>query len=300
MYDLIIVGGGPAGMNAGIYAARRKLDVLLVTEEFGGQVKDSSSVENYLGFKSETGPQLANKFEEHLKEYDIEVKEDVTIKDVELANEKVKVISEDETFEGRTSLIATGSSKKKLNVPGEEKYNNKGITYCAICDGPFFTDKDVAVIGGGYSGTESALYMSKVANKVYLLEMQESLYGEQITIDEVKSKDNIEVMTETMVTEITGDKMVNGLKYKDLKTDQIENLNTEGIIIEIGLKPNSGIVDVEKDDANHIVVDEKMQTSKKRIYAAGDVTDKGVQQICVSSAQGCIAALEIDKFLNCN
>lgn len=301
MYDLIIIGGGPAGMNAAIYAARRKLSTLLIAKELGGQVKESGSIENYLGFKSETGPELANKFVEHLNEYDVEVLEDVRVKKVEKSSSGIKAHLEDgKVHEAKTALVATGSRKRKLDVPGEQKYYNKGITYCAICDGPVFTGKDVAVIGGGYSGTESALYMSKISEKVYIIEIEDSLYGEPVTIEQLKDKDNIKIITQAQIIEIEGDKMVQGFKYKDLRSGDIKKKDVSGIIVEIGVIPNSDIVDVKKDDTGHIRVDDNMRTSKKRIYAAGDVVDKGVKQICVSSGQACVAVLEIDKFLSSN
>jgi NADH-dependent peroxiredoxin subunit F len=298
MKDVLIVGGGPAAMSAGVYAARRKLDIVLVTKEFGGHVSESDSIENYLGFKSISGMELAKKFEEHLREYEIEIIEDVSVEKV--YQEGSKVIAElnnGKKIEAKTAIVASGSKRKKLNVPGEKEFQNKGLTYCAICDGPLFQGQNVAVVGGSNSGLKSALYLSKIAKKVYLLEFLEKIGGEQIMLDELKQKENVEIITKAKVIEIFGKKDVQGLKYEDLRKGKEKQIGVEGIAIEIGLNPNSGFVDVEKDKKGKIKVDDKMRTSSNRIFAVGDVNDKGWDQIAVAVGQGCNAALEIEKVI---
>lgn len=299
MKDVIIIGGGPASMSAGVYAARRKLETMVIAKEFGGQVANTDKVENYLGFKSISGPELADKFEEHLKDYDVETEEGHAVNNVKQKGSKVEVELENgDKYEAKTAIVAAGGRRRQLNVPGEEKLKNKGVSYCAICDGPLFQDEKIAIVGGGYSGTESALYMSKIAEKVFLINIGESLVGEPITIEKVNENDNIEVLNNAQTTEILGDSMVEGLKYKDTESNEKKELDVAGVFIEIGTIPNSDIVDVDTDEDGYIIVDDDMRTSKERIFAAGDITSKGIKQIAVSIGQGCTAALEVDSFLS--
>ncbi len=301
MKDLLIVGGGPAALSAAVYAARRKLDIVLVAKSFGGHVSETDIVENYLGFKSILGIDLANKFEEHAKEYDMEILEDIVVK--KLYQKDSKVVAEldnGKKIEAKTAIVASGSERKRLNVKGEEKFINKGITYCAICDGPLFQDQDVAVIGGSNCGIRSALYLSKIAKKVYVIEFLDKLNGEKIMVDELQKKKNVEIITKSKVIEVFGNKDVEGLKYQDLNTKQEKQIKVQGIAVEIGLKPISDFVDVKKNKIGKIEVNDKMQTSSDRIFAAGDVNNRGWDQIAVAVGQGCDAALEIEEFLNNN
>jgi thioredoxin-disulfide reductase len=294
MKDIIIVGGGPGALSAGVYAARRKLDILLIAEDIGGYVATTEKVENYLGFESIGGLDLAKNFENHLKSYGIEIKEDKVL-NVKQDGSKVIVELENEVLEAKTAIVATGCRKKRLGVKGEDLFLNKGVTYCSVCDGLLFQDQNVAVIGGSNSGLKSALYLSKVAKKVYLVEIEDKLRGENILIDELNSKSNVEVITSAKITEIFGKNDVEGLKYES--NGEEKTLAVQGISVEIGIIPNSEGVDVEKNSFGQIVVNDKMQTSSERIFSAGDVNDKGPEQIVIAVAQGCIAALEIDKFL---
>jgi NADH-dependent peroxiredoxin subunit F len=299
MKDLIIIGGGPAALSAGIYAARRCLDISLITKNFGGLVAEAGKIENYLGFKSILGIDLAKNFEEHLRDYDIEIIEDISAKKVYQKDSKVIVeLSNNKIKEAKTVIIASGSKRKKLDIPGEDKLKHKGVTYCAICDGPLFQDQNIAVIGGSNSGIKSALYLSKIAKKVYLLEILEKLNGETILIKELEKTENIEILTKTKVTEIFGDKEVEGLKYKSIDENKEKELEVNGVAIEIGLEPNSDFADVKKDKIGKIKVNDKMQTSSDRIFAAGDVNDNGWDQIAVAVGQGCVAALEVEEIIN--
>lgn len=299
MKDLIIIGGGPAAMSAGVYAARRKLDVLVITKDFGGQVAKTDKVENYLGFKSISGPDLAEKFERHLRDYDVETDKGHTVEMIEKKGSFIEVKTDEEHYyETKSVIIAAGGHRRRLNVPGEEKLRNKGVSYCAICDGPLYQDQNIAIVGGGYAGTEAALYMSKIAQKVYLINVGDSLVGEPMTLDKVRNKNNIEVHNDAKTTEIIGDDMVEGLKYEDLDSKQEGEIGVAGIFVEIGTIPNSDIVDVEKNEDGYIKVDNDMKTSLEGIFAAGDITNKGEQQIAVSIGQGCTAALEVDRYLS--
>lgn len=298
MNDLLIIGGGPGAMSAGIYAARMKLGVMLVTERFGGHVIETDKIENYLGFKSLSGLELNRKFQEHLTSYKIRILEDIKVKKVYQKEKQVFAeLDSGEKLKFKTAIIATGSKRKELGIQGEKEFFNKGVTYCAVCDGPIFQDKSVAVIGGGYSGTKSALYLSKIAKKVYLVELKNKLYSEEIVLDEIYKTKNIEVITNAQTNEIYGNDFVRGLRYLDLKTKREKEIKVEGVSIEIGLVPNSLICNLKKKKSGHIKVDKDMRTSSNRIFAVGDVNDNGPEQIIVAVAQGCIAALKCREMI---
>ncbi|MFW6283571.1 MAG: NAD(P)/FAD-dependent oxidoreductase [Minisyncoccales bacterium] len=301
MKDLLIVGGGPAAASAGIYAARRGLSISLITKSFGGHVSETDKIENYPGFSSVSGMELAKNFENHLKNYKVEIFEDTEVK--KLFQKNSKVIAELENgkkIESKAAIVASGSERKMLNIPGEEKFRNNGVTYCAICDGPVFQDEEIAVIGGSNSGVKAALYLSKIAKKVYLIEFLDRLNGEKVSINELEKKKNVEIITSAETKEFFGDKELEGLKYKDLKSNKEKKINVKGAAIEIGLNPNSDFINVKKDKNGRIKVDDKMKTSSERIFAAGDVNNKGWDQIVVAASQGCIAALESEEIINKN
>ena len=291
MKDLTIIGGGPAAITAAIYAARAKMTITLVTQDLGGYIAKTDKIENYPGFKTITGIELTKKLEEHLKEYNIEIIEDEKVKTVNEENgEVITTLENGEIIKSKTAIIATGSKRKKLGIKGEAEYTNKGITYCAVCDGTAFQDQEVAVIGGSYAGTKSAMYLSKIAKKVYIIEIQKELQGEDLLIDAVKKTKNIEIITQAKTLEICGKEYVEGIIYE--KNNEQKKLEVQGITIEIGLEPNSEITNVKKDENGHIIVDENMRTKSSKIFAAGDVNNKGKEQIIIAAAQGCIAALK--------
>jgi thioredoxin reductase (NADPH) len=296
MKDLIIIGGGPSAITAGIYAARMNLNIVLVTKELGGYITKTDKIENYPGFKSITGFELNKKFEEHLRSYDLEIIEDEIVKKVYQENNIVITEFENgKIIKTKTAIIATGSERKKLGIKGEQEYLHKGITYCAVCDGSAFQEQEVAVIGGSYAGTKSALYLSNIAKKVYILEIDSCLKGEDLLIEQIKKTNNIEIITNAHVLEINGDEFVTSLNYQ--KNNEIKKLEVQGITIEIGLVPNSDLTNVKKDKNKHIIVDEHMRTSSTKIFAVGDVNNKGPEQIIVAAAQGCIAVLKIKEEL---
>ncbi|MCC7574066.1 FAD-dependent oxidoreductase [Candidatus Woesearchaeota archaeon] len=296
MKDLTIIGGGPAAITAAIYAARAKMTITLVTEELGGYLTKTDKIENYPGFKTITGLELTKALEEHLKSYDVEIIEDETVKTVKQENnEVITELENGQILKSKIAIIATGSKRKKLGIKGEQEFANKGITYCAVCDGSLFQDQEVAVIGGSYAGTKSAMYLSKIAKKVYIIEIQNELSGEELLIEQVKKTENIEVITGAKTLEIYGDEYVKGLKYET--NNETKNLEVQGISIEIGLIPNSEITNVEKNKEGKIIVTDDMKTSSNKIFAAGDVNNKGKEQIIIAAAQGCIAALKAKEEL---
>ena len=298
MKDLIIIGGSAAGVTAGIYAVRAGLTVTLITENFGGQLLLTEKVENYTGFKSIPSFDLAMKFREHLHSYkEIEVIEGYKVLKMEKKGENFAVkLSNEKEFQSKAVIIATGKRPKKLEVKGAKELENKGIHYCAVCDGPLYKEKEVAVIGGGYSGIEEALYLSNICSKVLILEFGKKLGGEEITRKQVLEKKNIEVLTETEVKEILGKKTVTGIKIKE-KNGKEKELNVSAVFVSIGELPNSEFVEAEKTSFNEIKVNEKNESSVSGLFAAGDVTDISVHQLIVAAGEGCKAAINVNEYL---
>ncbi|MEF8880633.1 MAG: FAD-dependent oxidoreductase [Candidatus Nanohaloarchaea archaeon] len=295
--DLIVVGGASAAQSAAIYAVRSGIDVTVIADEYGGQINNTDVVENYLGFKSISGPDLAEKFLEHMRTYDVEEETGFKVTDIRKEDGVFEVEREDgEVYKSHAVIIATGGDRRKLGIPGEEEFANKGVGYCAVCDGPLYQGEEVAIIGGGYAGTEAADYMSDIAEKVYVLSRSGVLKGEQITIDKVEEDENVEVIREATAEEFYGSEFLEGLKYD--QRGEIKDLEVTGVFIEIGTVPNSDITDlVEKNDSGRIEVDEEMFTGVEGLYAAGDVNDVGVQQVAVSSGQGCQAGLNASEYV---
>ncbi len=295
--DLIIVGGASAAQSAAIYAVRSGIDVTVVADQYGGQINNTDVVENYLGFKSISGPDLAEKFTEHMREYGVEEKTVFTVVELRKEDDVFEVERDDgEIYRAHAVIIATGGSRRKLGIPGEEEYSNKGVGYCAVCDGPLYKGEEVAVIGGGYAGTEAADYLSDIAEKVYVLSRSGVLKGEQITIDKVEEDENVEVIRGSTAQEFYGDNLLKGLKYE--QEGEVKDLEVTGAFVEIGTVPNSDITKlVEKNESGKIEVNEEMETGTPGLYAAGDVNDVGVQQLAVSSGQGCQAGLNAADYV---
>jgi len=307
MYDLIIIGGGPAAINAGIYAARKKLKALLITKNWSSQINESGQIENYLGFESILGAELVQKFVSHLKKFDLEIKQGQEV-------QKIKKLTDGgfEILDGRNNkeqaralIIAIGKGPKKLGVPGEEKFIGKGISFCAICDAPLFKNKEVAVVGGGNAAVVSALEMAKYASKVYLLSLYPKLVADKLEQERIKAIPNIEVLFNVQVKEIQGDKFVTGLIYQDAsrlnssKDQEKKKLSVQGIHIEIGSVANSSLVEnvVELNKQGEIKIDSQNRTSQAGIFAAGDVTDVSHKQIVIAAGEGAKAALNAYDYL---
>ena len=326
MHDLIIVGGGPAGVAAGIYAARKKIKTLLVTDHFGGQSLISADVQNWIGIKSISGYDLGKMMEEHLKAQEgIEIAEGDLVTKISPtlpAEASVKAGSpigpispispigfrvetkNGKALETKTILMAAGSRRRKLSVPGEDKFTGKGVVYCSTCDAPLFQDKVTAVIGGGNAGFEAVIDLLPYAKKIYLLERSERLKGDPLTQEKIKSNPKVEVILNAKTTEIFGAPpaggFVTGLKYMDLRSRYIE-LKVDGVFVEIGELPNSDVVKdlVQLNKAGEIIVDHKTQkTSQEGIWAAGDVCDVLYKQNNISMGDAVKAVLNIYEYLN--
>ncbi|MEK7464408.1 MAG: FAD-dependent oxidoreductase [Patescibacteria group bacterium] len=305
MYDLVIIGGGPAGVAAGIYAARKKIKTVLVTDFFGGQSLVSNDVENWIGVKNASGLELAKMMEEHLRaQEDIEIMDGTLVSKIEKIadkkNQSFKVSVENgKVLEAKTILISLGSRRKKLNILGERELEGKGVSYCATCDAPLFKNKVVAVAGGGNSGLEAVTDLIPYASKIYLIHRSDALKGDPITQDKIRSNPKVEIILNAQMQEVFGETSVSGLKYKD-KSGEIKEIKCEGVFVEIGSMPNNDLVKniVKLNDWGEIVVDHKtQQTSEPGIWAAGDVTDVSYKQNNISMGDAVKAALNIHDYL---
>lgn len=280
MYDLIVVGGGPAGVAAAVYAARKRLKTLFITHEWGGQSTVSEGIENWIGTPRITGVDLAKNLRTHTETYASDV---VTIVSPDLAtqiiphDDHVEVITQKGVrHEAKALLIASGASRRKLEVPGAAEYDNKGLTYCASCDGPLFADKDVAVVGGGNAAFESALQLLAYCKSVTLLNRTEVFRADEITIAAAKTHQNFHIINNAQIKSVEGEKFVTGIRYTDAKTSTETLLPVEGIFVEIGLLPNTTWIGdtLAMNEIKQIKVDPKTQrTSHPRVWAAGDATD---------------------------
>jgi alkyl hydroperoxide reductase subunit F len=315
MYDLVIIGGGPAALSAGVYAARQKLNVLLLTKIFGGQMLESYVVDNFLGMPSTPGIELIQKFTAHLKsfekqtsqgKFDLEIKEGETAESVRQKDQEKKagifeVQTDKETYESKAVIIATGRAERKLDIRGAKEFEGKGISYCATCDAPIFRDKIVAVIGAGDAGQDSAWQLTKYASKVYLLNRYNELRGDDKELQERLKKDSrIEILSEVELIEVVGEKFVSGLIYREFRGKEEKKIDLDGIFVEIGSTPASLFVDglVRCNDKGEIVIDHNTcATSVSGIFAAGDVADVFEKQIIIAAGMGAKAALAAYNYL---
>jgi alkyl hydroperoxide reductase subunit F len=299
MYELIIIGAGPAGMTAAVYVARKKLNALLLSDNIGGQVLWTSGIENYMGYQFIEGSELMRKFEEQVRQFPLDMKIGGKVLNLSRTDGGFAVKTDNgANYHTNAVIIATGKRPRQLNVPGEENLRGRGVTYCAICDGPLFAGENVAVIGGGNSALEAVEDMVKIANHVYLVSLT-PFTGDPVLIDKVKSASNLTIFLEHEVLEIVGESHVEKVKVKDLKSKQEKELEVSGIFIEIGLIPNSepfkGIV--RQNQLGEIEVNCANETSKSGLFAAGDVTNVPEKQIVVAAGEGAKAALQAHRYL---
>ena len=301
MYDLIIIGGGPAGMTAAVYAARKKINTLLISYDIGGQGLTSWLVENYMGYQFIGGRELMQKFEEQLNQFptSVKVEEGKMVEKLSKVDGGFEVKTHDgETYQARAIVLATGKSPRKLGVPGENELLGRGVTYCAICDGPVFADLNVAVIGGGNSALEAANDMVKIARHVYLISLV-ALTADEILVDRIKNAGNATILLEHEVLEIKGTNRVEGIRIRELKSKQEKELAVDGVFIEIGLIPNSGLLKelVAPNRLGEIQVNCASETGMPGIFGAGDVTSVPDKQIVIAAGEGAKAALQAHRYL---
>ena len=301
MYDLIIIGGGPAGLSAGVYAVRFGLDTLILERnEISGQISMADIVENYLGFPSISGLELMERYRTHAQE--VGVKTSITeVLSVRTEDAKKIVSTDSGDLEAKAVIIATGANPKQLGVPGEKELISKGVSYCAICDGPFFKNKTVVVVGGGNSAVTDALFLSKVAQKVYLIHRRERLRAAKVLQDRADATSNIEIMLNTRILEIIGSKegvkKVEKIVLEDVNSKETRELATNGVFIYVGIHPNTEFVNVEKDSEGFINTDRWMETSEKGIYAAGDCSNTPIWQLVAAVRDGAIAATAAYEYI---
>ena len=296
LYDLIIIGAGPAGITASVYAARKKINFLLITKDIGGQAAWSSDVENYPGYQFITGPDLVAKFQEHMQKYGIQLKENEEVIELEKKDKIIYVKTTKKAYEAKTVIIAAGKRVKEIGVPGEKEYKNKGVAYCVTCDGPLFSGKDVAVVGGGNSALDAAIQMMNIANKVYLINITDRFIGDSIMQEKIRNNPKVKILHNTRVESITGDKFVKGINVDT--HGKKESLDVKGIFIEIGLMPNSWFAKgVDKNEKGEIKVNCANETNVPGIFAAGDVTSVPEKQIVIAAGDGAKAALGTFRYL---
>ena len=305
MYDLVIIGGGPGGVAAGVYAGRKKIKTLLIADTIGGQSVVSANIQNWIGTKSISGFELGKMLEEHLRNQGgIDIIDGDLVLDVEKTSSGFLLKTKNnKTFEAKYLLIASGSRRRKLGVPGEKEFDGKGVVYCSTCDAPLFKDKIVAVIGGGNAGFEAAVDLLPYASKIYILEFLSELKCDPVILEKVKNNPKVEVITDAETVEVLGNDFVSGLKYKNKKNGEVNELKLDGVFVEIGSVPNSDFVKglLELNKMGEIVVDHKtQQTSCPGIWAAGDVSDVLYKQNNISVGDAVKAVLNIYEKLSKN
>ncbi len=300
LQDVTVIGGGPAGVSAAIYSARKGLKVTLIADRLGGQVKDTMDIENLISVVKTTGPQLSNALQAHINEYDITVKEHLRVNEVRNGEIKTVVLSSGEEIDTKTLIVATGAKWRELGVPGEKENIGNGVAYCPHCDGPFFKGKQVAVVGGGNSGIEAALDLAGIVKAVTVLEFSPELKADKILIDKAEAKPNITILknSATQAIKAEGGK-VTALEYMDRASQEVHQLKLDGIFVQIGLVPNSDFLNglLERTRFGEIVINERCETSMKGIYACGDVSTVPYKQIVVSMGEGAKASLAAFEYL---
>lgn len=297
IYDLIIIGGGPAGVSAGVYAARKQLKTALITGDFGGQSVVSEGIENWIGTIKISGNDLAKSLEAHLKAYAgeyVDIKEGELVENISKTNEGFEVKTNKGSFGSKTVLITTGSYRRKLDIPGAKEFDNKGVTYCASCDGPLFSGQDVVVIGGGNAALESAAQLLAYCKSVTLLNRSDKLKGDEITVSKLSENPNFKIIKNAVPKEIKGEKFVTGIVYEDAITKEEHFIETPGIFVEIGLLPTTYFAKnvIDLNELNQIPIDPRTQQTKTPgIWAAGDCTDALYHQNNIASGDA-VRALE--------
>ena len=300
LQDVTVIGGGPAGIAAAIYSARKGLNVTLIAERLGGQVKDTMGIENLISVPSTNGTQLAADMQKHMNDYEITLKEHLRVTSIKQGTPKQIELSSGEVIESKTVIIATGAKWRELGIPGEKENIGNGVAYCPHCDGPFFKDKDVSVIGGGNSGIEAALDLAGIVKSVTVFEFMDTLKADKVLVDQAYAKDNITIIKSAATKEVLSQNgKVSGIRYVDRNTNQEHDLDLDGIFVQIGLVPISEFAKdtVETTKHGEILINEKCETSAKGIYACGDVTTVPYKQIIIAMGEGAKASLSSFEYL---
>lgn len=299
IYDVAVIGSGPAGISAAIYAVRKGRSTLMIGEQVGGQIMTTAGIENYIGFASTTGPELSMKFMEHLESVGVEKKSYTKVTKLTKDDRRyVMELDNGETVKSRTVIITAGSSPRELGVKGEKELLSRGVAYCATCDGPFYAGLDVVVCGGGNTAIESAIDLSKIAKSVTIVHRSE-FRADTVLLNELKKLDNVKVHIQTQVLEVFGEHKVEGIKVFDKREEKEFDIKTDGVFVEIGYLPNTkwleGIVELSK--TGEIIIDSACKTSDAGIFAAGDITNTPYKQIIIAAGEGAKAALSANAYL---
>jgi thioredoxin reductase (NADPH) len=305
-YDVIIVGGGAAGLTAAVYAARRKMKTLIITINIGGQASEATKIENYPGFLGVNGAKLMTKFQKQAMKSGAEIVFD-EVKEVKEIGGGYTVKTSSKEYTTKAVILAFGKTPRSLNIPGEEIFKGMGVSYCATCDLPLFKDKTVAIVGGGNAALDAALYGSKIAKKVYLIHRRDEFRGFEDLVGQVKKKENVELLLSYVITEIKGKDRVNSIVVQDLKTSQTKELQVDGVFVEIGSEVKTDFIKglVKVDEKNQIIITNNCETFypdrneiRPGIFAAGDVTNTPFKQVVVSGGEGCKAALQAYNYIH--
>lgn len=299
-FDTIILGGGPGGFAAGIYAARGAVSTAIIDiSMLGGQPSNYLELENYPGFSNIGGYELMEKFEEHADKFGVNKFPMQEIVSVDLLSNPKVIITKDSEFKAKTVIIATGAKPMRLGVPGEEEFIGRGVSFCAVCDGAFYKDKTVAVVGGGNSAVEEAMYLTKFASKVYLIHRRNELRADKIVQERAFKNDKLEFVWDTIVKEIKGKELVNSLIIENVKSGEVSELSVNGIFPYIGILPNvdnfSG--QIAQDQKGFIITDETMKTSVDGVYAVGDVRVTPLRQVITAASDGAVGAVYAVKYV---
>lgn len=299
-FDIVILGGGPAGLSAGIYSARSNASTaILDITMMGGQPSNYLELENYPGFPIIGGYELMEKFEEHVDKFNVQKFPMVEIKNIDLTSNPKIIETEENTFYAKSVIIACGAKAKKLGVKGEQEYIGRGVSYCAVCDGAFYKDKIVTVVGGGNTAVEEGMYLTKFAKKVYIVHRRNELRADKIIQERAFHNDKLEFVWDSKIVEIQGEDTVNSVILENIKTGEITTLETDGVFPYIGFTPNvEGISgQVQQDSNGFIITDSTMQTSERGVFAAGDVRNTPLRQVITAASDGAISAVYASKHL---
>lgn len=299
MYDLVVVGGGPGGLSAAIYASRAGMKLAVIERAgLGGQIATTDIIENYLGFPSLSGPDLVAHFETHAKNLDVPVKyalvqsiqKDGGVFTIDMGNEKVQ---------SKAVIISSGAEPARLGIPGERQFTGRGVSTCGTCDGPFYRGRDIAIIGGGDTAAKEAIYLSKLVNKIYLVHRRDTLRAEKVLRERVAVRPNMEYLWEHRALEVRGDQSgVTQLEVESVKTGARRTIDVMGVFIFVGIRPNTGFVECDKDAAGFIKVDENMESSVPGLFAVGDCRVTPLRQVIVAAGDGAVAAVKAEEYVS--
>jgi len=297
MYDIIVIGAGAAGMTAALYAVRAGMKTIILEKMgIGGQITLTEAVENYPGFSFISGPDLMDKFEQHIKKFGVVVEYE-EVHDVKLGDGSHIVVTDDKEYKTHAVIVSTGSNPRKLGVPGEEKFIGRGVSYCAVCDGPFFKDKEVIVVGGGDAAIKESIYLTQIVKKVTIIHRRDKLRAEKILQNQAFANPKIEFIWDHVVDRILGNEVFEGLVIKNVHTEEAREMKVDGVFVYIGHIPNTKFIDVEKTANGLIITDDCVKTSQAGIYAAGDCRDTCLRQIATCVGDGALAAYNAGEYV---